>query len=84
MRVKFTEPYDYTPSEDRRVQVAFKPTGGPNGDGVYTVRRECGEAAIAAGQAEEVSAAMKGDEPGSSPRSGLFQRRPRKSADAEA
>jgi hypothetical protein len=55
MRVRFTHPYDYTPSEDARVLIAFSPTGGPEKDGVYTVRRECGEAAVKAGKAEEVS-----------------------------
>lgn len=54
MRVRFTEPYDYTPSEEQRVLIAFSPTGGPDKDGVYTVRRECGEAAVKAGKAVEV------------------------------
>lgn len=54
MRVRFTHPYDYTPSEDARVLIAFSPAGGPEKDGVYTVRRECGEAAVKAGKAEEV------------------------------
>ena len=55
MRVRFTDIYDYTPSEDARVQIAFRPDGGPNGDGVYTVRRECGEAAVAAGKAVDLT-----------------------------
>lgn len=53
MRVRFTEPYDYTPSEEPRVRIAFNPTGGLNKDGVYTVRRECGEAAVKAGKARD-------------------------------
>lgn len=54
MRVRFTEPYNYTPSEEPRVLIAFSQTGGPEKDGVYTVRRECGEAAVKAGKAVEV------------------------------
>lgn len=56
MRVRFTEPFDYVPTEDPRILVAFSPKGGAGKDGVYTVRRECGEAAIAAGKAEEIGA----------------------------
>lgn len=55
MHVRFTEPYDYTPSEEPRVLIAFSPTGGPEKDGAYTVRHECGEAAIAAGKAVEAA-----------------------------
>lgn len=55
MRVRFTEPYDYTPSEEPRVLIAFSPKGGPEKDGVYTVRRECGEAAVKASKAVEVA-----------------------------
>lgn len=55
MRVRFNEPYDYTPSEEPRVLIAFSPVGGPNRDGVYTVRRECGEAAVKAVKAVEVA-----------------------------
>ncbi|WP_298698191.1 hypothetical protein [uncultured Brevundimonas sp.] len=55
MRVRFTEDYDYTPTEEPRVQIAFRAHGGPEGDGVYTVRRECGVAAVAAGKAVEVA-----------------------------
>lgn len=56
MRVKFSEPFDYTPSEEHRVQIAYSPTGGAAGDGEYTVRRECGDAAVTAGAAEEIEA----------------------------
>ncbi|WP_313045531.1 hypothetical protein [Brevundimonas sp.] len=56
MRVRFTEPYDYTPSEEPRVQMAYSPTGGANKDGEYTVRQECGEAAVAQGKAVELAA----------------------------
>ncbi|MEN5147182.1 hypothetical protein [Brevundimonas diminuta] len=55
MRVRFTEPYDYTPSEEPRVLIAFSPNGGAEQDGVYTVRRECGEAAVKAGKAVEIA-----------------------------
>lgn len=55
MRVRFTEPYDYTPSEEPRVLIAFSPNGGAEKDGVYSVRRECGEAAVKAGKAVEIA-----------------------------
>lgn len=48
MRVKFSKDFDYTPSEDRRVLIAYK--AGWAG----TIRREAGEAAVAAGRAEEI------------------------------
>lgn len=51
MRVKFTDDYRYVPTEDRRVTVRFKK--GYEG----TVRREAGEAAVAAGKATEVGKA---------------------------
>jgi hypothetical protein len=54
MRVQFKAPFDYTPTEEPRVQLAYSDKGGANGDGVYTVRRECGETAVAAGKAEEL------------------------------
>lgn len=55
MKVQFTEDYDYTPSGERRIQIAFKSDGGPHGDGRYTVKRECGEAAIADGKARDMT-----------------------------
>ena len=55
MRVRFTEPFDYVPTEDPRILVAFSPKGGADGGGTYTVRREAGEAAIAAGKAEDLT-----------------------------
>lgn len=48
MRVRFTKDYDYTPSGERRVLIAYK--AGME----LTVKREAGEAAIAAGRAKEV------------------------------
>lgn len=56
MRVRFTEPFDYVPAEEPRVLVAYSPSGGAAKDGEYTVRRECGEAAVAQGKAVEVKA----------------------------
>lgn len=50
MRVRFLSDYDYTPSEERRVTYAF--TAGSE----VTVKREAGDAAIAAGAAEEIGA----------------------------
>lgn len=56
MRIKFTEPFDYTPSEEPRVTLAYSPKGGANKDGEYTVRQECGEAAVTQGKGVEVPA----------------------------
>lgn len=56
MRVRFTEPFDYVPSEDPRVLLAYSPKGGANRDGEYTVRQECGEAAVAQGKAVKLPA----------------------------
>lgn len=50
MWVLFSADHDYTPAEDRRATVAYK--AGWRG----SVRRECGEEAIALGRAEEVEA----------------------------
>lgn len=47
MNVKFVSSFDYTPSGESRVQIAY-PEGWEG-----TVKRECGEAAIAAGRATE-------------------------------
>jgi len=48
MRVKFSKDFDYTPTKERRVTIAYK--AGME----LTVKREAGEAAVAAGRAEEV------------------------------
>ncbi len=56
MRVRFTEPYDYTPSADRRVTYAYA-AGAEE-----TVKRECGEAAVKAGKAVEVDPPARRDE----------------------
>ena len=55
MRVRFKRDRNWTPPEDPRILVAFSPKGGADGDGAYTVRREAGEAAIAAGKAEDLT-----------------------------
>ena len=55
MRVRFTESFDYIPSEEPRVLIAYRAAGGANKDGIYTVKRECGEAAVQAGAGEEVA-----------------------------
>ena len=54
MRVRFTEPFYYVPSEEPRALLAYSPKGGANKDGEYTVRQECGEAAVAQGKAVEL------------------------------
>ena len=46
MWVRFTKEFDFTPDEDRRVTVAYKPGA------VANVRRQCADKAIAAGAAE--------------------------------
>ena len=56
MRVQFVEQYDYRPSGDPRVIVRYRADGGPAKDGVYTVKRECGGAAVAAKKAKVVRA----------------------------
>ncbi|HYC66647.1 hypothetical protein [Brevundimonas sp.] len=49
MRVRFTADFDYTPSGERRVTIAYR--AGME----LTVKREAGEAAVRAGKAEELS-----------------------------
>ena len=56
MRVKFLADYDYTPSLERRTTIAY--FAGQE----LTVKRECGEAAVAAGKAEEVESFNGADE----------------------
>lgn len=51
MHVKFTGPFDYTPSDAMTVTIKYKP-----GKKHMLVRRECGERAIALGVAVEVQA----------------------------
>lgn len=48
MRIKFIKDYDYTPTGERRVTIAFK------AGMTETVKREAGEAAIAAEAGVEV------------------------------
>lgn len=48
MRVTFKRDFDYTPSGERRVTIAYK------AGTTETVKREAGDAAIAAGAAEVV------------------------------
>jgi hypothetical protein len=55
MRVKFSKDYDYTPSGERRVTIAYK--AGMD----LTVKREAGEAAVKAGAAEEVKEVTRPD-----------------------
>lgn len=48
MRVRFTRDYDYTPTGERRVTIAYK------AGATETVKRECGDAAVAAKAAVEI------------------------------
>jgi hypothetical protein len=56
MRVRFVDQFDYRPSGDPRVIVVYRPDGGVEKDGVYTVKRECGCEAISSGRAVLVRA----------------------------
>lgn len=49
MKVRFVRAFDYTPSLERRVIIAYR--AGWSG----TVKRECGEAAVAAGAAVDLT-----------------------------
>lgn len=48
MRVRFTQDFKWTPKRERRTTIAYK-SGMEE-----TVTRACGEAAVAAGKAEEI------------------------------
>jgi hypothetical protein len=48
MRVRFTSSFDWTPPEDRRITLAFK------AGAELTVRRECGQDAVAKGAAVDL------------------------------
>ena len=80
MRVKFSKDYDYTPTEEPRVLIAYRADGGANLDGTYTVKRECGEAAAKAGMAAEVTDPLDHDRDGR--KGGSLPKA--KTADAEA
>jgi len=56
MRVMFTEDFDYTPSGEPAVQIAYK--AGME----LTVKREAGDAAVAAGRAKELPAPPREDD----------------------
>lgn len=49
MKVRFIADFDYTPSGRRQVTIAYKASPA-----TLTVKRECGEQAIAAGKAIEI------------------------------
>jgi len=63
MKVSFVAPFDYVPSLERRVTIVYKPNGGEAARGIYTVKRECGEEAIAAGKAILVAEEPVSDAP---------------------
>lgn len=58
MQVRFIRPFDYVPSLERRVTIAYP----ANPKLVRTVKRECGEAAVAAGAAVEIKGEASGTE----------------------
>ena len=53
MRVRFTDEFDYTPSADHRILIEYRKGHE------LTVRREAGEAAVAAGKAVEIKAPVR-------------------------
>lgn len=53
MHVRFTDDFDYTPSDDHRILIEYRKGHE------LTVRREAGEAAIAAGKAVEIKAPVR-------------------------
>lgn len=55
MKVRFLRPWPYTPSRNRQVTLEY-PAGFEG-----TVKRECGEAAVAAGAAEELADVTSAD-----------------------
>lgn len=59
--VRFTRDYNYTPSADRRMTTHYK-TGC-----AYPVKRECAEAAIAAGAAASIATPARGEAPEAAP-----------------
>lgn len=63
MRVKFTAPFDYAPAGEPFTTIEYLPDGGPAGDGVYTVKAEAGEKAVALGLAQ-VEKPVKGEDAG--------------------
>ncbi len=67
MKVRFTDVFSYVPTLEPRVSIKFKPTGGPKRDGVYTVKRECGERAVASGKAVAVAEEPVLDAPPAAP-----------------
>lgn len=53
MKVRFSANFDWKPEGDPRAyHLAFRADRGVDGRGLYTVTRECGLAAIAAGKAK--------------------------------
>lgn len=56
MRVRFTDDFDYTPADDHRILVEYRKGHE------LTVKREAGEAAVAAGKAVEVEAPVRKSE----------------------
>lgn len=56
MRVQFTETFDYRPSGAPQVTLRYRADGGPAKDGIYTVKRECGAAAVKSGSGKVVRA----------------------------
>lgn len=53
MRVRFTDDFDYTPSDDHRILIEYRKGHE------LPVRREAGEAAVAAGKAVEVKVPVR-------------------------
>jgi hypothetical protein len=68
MKVRFIAEFDWKPANDKRNYViVFKPNGGDDGRGLYTVKRECGQIAIALGKARAVAEEPQQDAPPATP-----------------
>lgn len=59
MWIQFSDKFDFTPARQPRTSLAYRADGGPFGDGRYSVTRECGRAAKAAGRAVDVATPSK-------------------------
>jgi len=53
MRVRFTDDFDYTPADDHRILIEYRKGHE------LTVKREAGEAAVAAGKAVEIKTPVR-------------------------
>jgi len=68
MKVRFIAEFSWRPAGDKRNYViVYRPDRGLDGRGLYTVKRECGADAIAAGKAVAVAEEPVVDAPPAAP-----------------